>query len=103
MKKIIFTSSLVMLSSFMYANANNTVELPTTKVSDEKISTVILDKNTVMEIRYNKNLDTCYARICKTASVTNSDGTIVEVKRCSDWEEVPCQPTHPQNPGTGIG
>lgn len=101
MKKIIIASALLMTSSFAFAHDNGTMEIPKQQASDEVISIIKLNKNTIMEVKFDKKLDTCYVRVCKTVSVDQGDGTSVEVKQCSDWQQVPC-PTGPQPPSTQL-
>lgn len=101
MKKIILATALVLTSSYAFASIGNTLEAPKQNTLDEKISIIKLDEHTVMEIKFNKTLDTCYARVCKTISVDQGDGTSVEVKQCSDWQQVPC-PTGPQPPNPQV-
>ncbi len=99
-KKIILATALVLTSSYAFATIGNTIEAPKQNTLDEKISIIKLDDNTVMEIKFNKILGTCYARVCKTISIDQVDGTSVEVKQCSDWQQVSCptgpQPSNPQ-------
>lgn len=50
-----------------------------------------------------KGLMTCYKRECSVGSRDNGDGTVTEVKVCSDWVEIPCsRPSEPQPPTMSI-
>lgn len=80
MKKIILATALFVTSGFAFANVGNASEAPKQNMLDEKISVIKLDDNTVMEIKFNKTLDTCYVRVCKTISQDQGDGTSIEVK-----------------------
>jgi len=90
MKKLFLTLSVV-TTSITFANTVKIVDsYPIVQNTKEKSHILLLSPNTYLEIRYNKLLDTCYARVCKIVYIDKGDGTSIEVKKCSEWEEVKC-------------